>query len=172
MHIVLLDEMLQLLVLTAHLLLTLRVQALLREVYEYTPAPVLIVTRFVTILHLNADQAARHQERYNVLWLAHNFTNLFPKAFLLLLKLLLSSDEFLLWDGAQVLELLKLIREFSFDFWKDALVLELVEALHNDILRDDVLNSHHVQQHVVPQMETRVQWVRLTLEYVLGHLRL
>ena len=77
-----------------------------------------------------------------------------------------------MWDRSQVLELLKFLRELCFDLGKDSLVLELVEALHDDILWDDVLNSHHVQQHVVTKMEARVQRVRLALENVLGDLRL
>jgi len=47
-----------------------------------------------------------------------------------------------------------------------------VEAVHQHIFRMDIFNSHHVQEHVVSKMETRIKWIRLPLQYLFCILRL
>ena len=48
--------------------------------------------------------------------------------------------------------------------------MELMEALHDDVFWHNVFDSHHVEEHVVAQVERGVQGVALALEDVLGHL--
>ena len=76
MHVVLLDHPLQLFVLATHLLQILWIQTLFREVDEDTPTPVLLLKRVIHRLDLDANEAARHQEWYDVLWLADNAADL------------------------------------------------------------------------------------------------
>ena len=47
-----------------------------------------------------------------------------------------------------------------------------METLNDDILGVDVLDPHHVEQHVVSQMESRVEGIRLSLEDLLGNIGL
>jgi hypothetical protein len=56
--------------------------------------------------------------------------------------------------------------------WKLPLILELMETLNDDILGVDVLDPHHVEQHVVSQMESGIEGIRLSLEDLLGNIGL
>ena len=45
-----------------------------------------------------------------------------------------------------------------------------MKTLHDDILRVNVLDPHHVQEHVVAQVKSGVQGVRLPFEDLLRHI--
>ena len=154
MHVVFFDNPLQLLVLPANLLQVFRIQTLLSEVDENAPAPVLVRTlRAIYILDLHADKSARDQEGHNVLWLAHNFTDRAANLLLLKNEFLLFANQALLWNSHELLKLLQLFAQLCLYFWKNALVLELMETLHYDVLWDNIFNPHHVQKHIVAQVE-------------------
>jgi hypothetical protein len=39
-----------------------------------------------------------------------------------------------------------------------------METLEHNVLRVQVFNSHHVQEHVIAEVETRIQWITLSLK--------
>ena len=102
MHVIVLNKALQLLVLAADVLKVLRVKPLLGEVDEDTPAPVLALIRG---LYLDSDQPTRNQERHDVLRFPDETSDLCPDFFLFLSKVLFLSDQFLLRDRTELLEL-------------------------------------------------------------------
>lgn len=125
------------------------VQFLLGKVDKDTPSPVLLLHGIFNRLNLDANESTRDQKWNNVLWLAHNLANFSSDLFSLQSEFPLSTNHFLLGDSSQVLELSKFVGQLSFDFREDSLVLKLVETLHDDVLRQDVFNPHHVEEHVV-----------------------
>ena len=72
------------------------------EVDKDSPAPVLALIR---ALYLDSDQPTRYQERHYVLRLTNKTPDLCTYLFLLLSKVLLLSDQLLLRDCAELLEL-------------------------------------------------------------------
>jgi hypothetical protein len=106
--IVLLNDALELLVLSANLLQVLGVQSLLGKVDEDAPAPVLLVHRVLYILDLDSDEAPWDEEGYDILRLTHNLANLATNLLPLKNQLFLSADLLLLGDGAELLEFTEL----------------------------------------------------------------
>jgi hypothetical protein len=47
-----------------------------------------------------------------------------------------------------------------------------MERLYNDVFRLQVFNPHHVEQHVISEMEAAVQTIRLTLKDLFCNFRL
>lgn len=137
------------------------VQFLLGKVDKDTPAPVLLLHGVFNRLNLDANEPTRDQKWHDVLWLAHNLADFSSNLFSLQSEFLLSADHFLLRNSPQFLELLKFVRKLSFDFRQDSLVLKLVETLHDDVFGQDVFNPHHVEEHVVTQVEGRVKGIGL-----------
>ena len=107
MHVVVLNESLQFLVLAANVLKVLWIQPLFGEVDEYTPAPVLTL---ISALYLDSNQPARHQKRHDVLRLPDKTPDLCPYFLLLLSEVLLLPDQFLLGNGTELLELGEFLR--------------------------------------------------------------
>jgi hypothetical protein len=98
MNITLLNNTLKLFVFATDLLQVFWVKPLLCEVYEYSPAPVLLLHWVVYILDLDPDETPWDKEGHDILRLAHHFAD-FP-ADLLPLKnqLFLSADLLFLGD--------------------------------------------------------------------------
>ena len=150
MHIVRLDDALKFFIFAANLLKVLRIESLFGEVYENTPTPVLLFHWVVQIcLYLDSNETTRYKEWNNVFRLTHDLSDRSANLFTLDDKLLLLSDEFLLRNGAKLLILFDSLGQLGFDLWQDSFILELVETLHDNVLRHDILDSHHIEQHVV-----------------------
>lgn len=111
--------------------------------------------------------SARHQEGYDVLGLDNDLADLFSNLSALLLQLLLSFDSGLVFDGNAFI-LLEFLYELLFKLGTFAFLLELVETVHEHVLRMYIFNPHHVQEHVVAQMERRVQGITLAFQDGLG----
>jgi len=111
--------------------------------------------------------SARHQEGYDVLGLDNDLADLFSNLPALLLQLLLSFDSGLVFDGNAFI-LLEFLYELLFKLGTFAFLLELVETVHKHVLRMYIFNPHHVQEHVVAQMERRVQGITLAFQDGLG----
>ena len=101
------------------------------------------------------DESSGNHEGHYIFGLHHNLVNLILYLRILVLKLQLPF--YLIFT----LNLDKLIfiqfgTELLFVFWVLALALKLVETVHDDVLWVNVFNSHHVEEHVVAEMEARV----------------
>lgn len=130
------------------------VDLLLSEVDQDTPAPVLFL--LVAARNADPDKAPRHEEGNHVLGECHDFPDFSVDLCLMVDQRSLLPDGLLvrLWDLlVDALELSETVRQLSLKFGQDPLILELVEGLINDVFRFKVFNSHHVEEHIVAQME-------------------
>ena len=159
MHITLLNDALKLFVFATNLLQVFWVKPLFGEVDEYSPAPVLLFHRVVHILDLDSYETPWDKERDDILRLANYFPNFSANLLPLKNQFFLSSDLLLLGDRAQLLELAKFFRQLCLNFGKNSFVLKLVETLHYDVFGNDVFNPHHIEQHVISQVERGVKWI-------------
>lgn len=60
---------------------------------------------------------------------------------------------------AELFVLCQAISQFLFELWQNPFVLELMERLIDDVLWLQIFDLHHVQKHVVTQMERTVEAV-------------
>ena len=94
---------------------------------------------------------------------AHFFTHVFESAF--------ASNDLLVRHGTQFVELFESFGESFSHFGQQTFRLELVETLHDNVFRADVFNAHHIEKHIVAEVEGRVKRIRLAFENLLGHIR-
>lgn len=140
----------------------LRVEPLLAETHKNAPSPVDQFGGGACSLvgnHLDANHAPCPQEGNHVFRLGHNMSNLVTHLLAHLLQSAFAADDLLVRHGAQFVELLKSFGESLSHFGEQAFGLKLVETLHDDVFGADVLNAHHIQKHVVAEVEGRVQRV-------------
>lgn len=137
---------------------------LLGEAGQDAPAPVVLI-------RLDVDHPARDQEWNDVLWLGHDLPDLVLDLHLLSFKLLFLPDIFLVFNSDRLV-LCELAQQLLLQLWAFAFLLELMEAVHEDVLWVDILDPHHVQEHVVAEVEGRVEGIRLALQDCFGVLGL
>lgn len=85
----------------------------------------------------------------------------------MILKLFLSFNKCFVYNSYTLIAF-QFLPKKVFKLWTEPLLLELMETLEHDVLWMQILNSHHVQEHVVAEVETRIQWITLSLENSLG----